>query len=258
VVLVPRGGPWGDRISREARARGLEPLVVPLIRATDPEDPAPFAAATSALAAGAYGWLVVTSATAVRRVAGRVSGLPAGVRVAAVGAETAAACTASGWTVDVVPDDASAVDLVRAMPDTSGRILFPRSDIARPTLADGLRGRGLDVDDVVAYRTVGTGSGPLDLRRTPDAVLVTSGSVARQVALRLDPRDPRTCIACIGPRTAEDARAAGLPVHVVGATRSATDLLDAVVADLATPPTEQHRMRQHRVQQPATQHQPGR
>jgi uroporphyrinogen-III synthase len=191
--------------------------------------------------------VVVTSATAVRVVADAAPSLQsgsgptgrpaAGFRVAAVGEATAAACRAVGWDVAVVPEEASAADLVLAMPDVDGRVLFPRSEIAATTVQDGLRARGLDVEDVVAYRTVETGTEPIVLDPAPDAVLVTSGSVARQVALRMTPLDPRTRIACIGPRTAADARTAGLPVHVIGRSRSATALLDAVVADLGTPAT---------------------
>ena len=186
-----------------------------------------------------YGWLVVTSATAVRVLAERVARLPSDLRVAAVGEPTARAARAAGWAVDLVPDDASAAALASALPDTTRTVLFPRSDIAAPTLARGLVARGIDVDDVVAYRTVGTGDEPITLDPPPDAVLVTSGSVARQVARRMAPLDPRTVVACIGPGTADDARAAGLPVHVVARARSAEALLDAVVETLAPSAPEQ-------------------
>nr|WP_302847717.1 uroporphyrinogen-III synthase [Curtobacterium sp. MCBA15_008] len=186
-----------------------------------------------------YGWLVVTSATAVRVLAERVARLPADLRVAAVGEPTARAARAAGWVVELVPDDASAAALASALPDTTRTVLFPRSDIAAPTLARGLVARGIDVDDVVAYRTVGTGDEPITLDPPPDAVLVTSGSVARQVARRMAPLDPRTVVACIGPGTADDARAAGLPVHVVARARSAEALLDAVVETLAPSAPEQ-------------------
>ena len=179
-----------------------------------------------------YEWIVVTSATAVRVLAGRVAVLPSGVRVAAVGDRTAQAARDAGWAVHLVPEDASARGLVDAFPDVSGAVLFPRSDIAAPTVVDGLRARGIDVDDVVAYRTVGTGDEPVSLDTVPDAVLVTSGSVAREIARRMTPLDPRTLVACIGPGTAADARAAGLPVHVVAPARSAESLLDAVVETL--------------------------
>ncbi|MCA5924778.1 uroporphyrinogen-III synthase, partial [Curtobacterium oceanosedimentum] len=175
-----------------------------------------------------YAWIVVTSATAVTVVAGRVAGLPAGTRVAAVGEPTARAARAAGWAVDLVPTETSAAGLVAVFPDTDGTVLFPRSEIAAPTLVDGLRARGIDVDDVVAYRTVGTGDEPITLDPAPDAVLVTSGSVARETARRLTPFDPRTRVVCIGPGTAADASAAGLPVHAVAHARSAEAMLDAV------------------------------
>ncbi|PYY37966.1 MULTISPECIES: uroporphyrinogen-III synthase [unclassified Curtobacterium] len=187
-------------------------------------------------------WLVVTSATTVRVLAERLPGLPAGVRVAAVGEVTARAARAVGWTVDLVPDDHSAAGLVRALPADARLVLHPRSDLAAPTLVDGLRARGIDVSEVVAYRTVGTGDAPIPGDPAPDIVLVTSGSIAREVARRLTPLDPRTRIACIGPGTADEARAAGLPVDVVAAERSAEALLDAVVEalDPSTPEQEGH------------------
>ncbi|MCT9620034.1 uroporphyrinogen-III synthase [Curtobacterium sp. C2H10] len=179
-----------------------------------------------------YAWMVVTSATAVRVVAERVARLPSDLRVAAVGEPTARAVRAAGWVVDLVPSESSGAALAHALPDTSGTVLFPRSDLAAPTVVDTLRARGIDVDEVVAYRTVGTGDEPVVLDSPPAAVLVTSGSIAREIARRMTPLDPRTVIACIGPGTAAEARAAGLPVHVVARSRSAEALLDAVVESL--------------------------
>ncbi|OII25026.1 hypothetical protein BIV01_11705 [Curtobacterium sp. MCBA15_013] len=179
-----------------------------------------------------YAWMVVTSATAVRVVAERVARLPSDLRVAAVGEPTARAARAAGWVVDLVPSESSGAALAHALPDTSGTVLFPRSDLAAPTVVDTLRARGIDVDDVVAYRTVGTGDEPVVLDSPPAAVLVTSGSIAREIAWRMTPLDPRTVVACIGPGTAAEARAAGLTVHAVARTRSAEALLDAVVESL--------------------------
>ena len=186
-----------------------------------------------------YAWMVVTSATAVRVVAERVARLPSDLRVAAVGEPTARAARAAGWVVDLVPSESSGAALAHALPDTSGTVLFPRSDLAAPTVVDTLRARGIDVDDVVAYRTVGTGDEPVVLDSPPAAVLVTSGSVAREIARRMTQLDPRTVVACIGPGTAAEARAAGLPVHVVARTRSAEALLDAVVEALNPTAPEQ-------------------
>jgi uroporphyrinogen-III synthase len=42
-------------------------------------------------------------------------------------------------------------------------------------------------------------------------------------------------VACIGPRTAFDARAAGLTVHVIAEFRSATSLVEALVEHVTNP-----------------------
>ena len=228
-MLVPRGGEWGERVSREARHRSLEPLVVPLITDTDPEDPAAFATALAALADGAYAWIAVTSATAVRRVSERVPVLPAATRVAAVGSATAAACAAAGWSVDLVPEEASGAALAAAFPQTDGAVLFPSSQLSDLGLAAGLQRRGIDVHDVEAYRTEGTGRDRIALDPPPDALLVTSGSVAAQVAVRMKPLDPRTRVVCIGSGTARHADAFGLPVHAVAAAQTSASMLDTVV-----------------------------
>ncbi|WP_223246594.1 uroporphyrinogen-III synthase [Curtobacterium sp. ER1/6] len=238
-------------VAEAARARGLAPVVVPLITDAPPADPAALDAALARLtdpagrrdappadrtrpdgAGPGAPWLAVTSATAVRVVAGRMPRLPAGVRVACVGGATARAARDAGWSVDLVPDEESAAGLAAALPADAPHVLFPRSEIAAPTFVDALRARGIPVSEVVAYRTVGTGDEPVVLTPPPDAVLVTSGSVAHQVVRRMTPLDPRTHVACIGPSTADAARAAGLPVHVVARERSAEALLDAVVETL--------------------------
>jgi uroporphyrinogen-III synthase len=112
-------------------------------------------------------------------------------------------------------------------------VLIPQSDIADPTLVAGLSKLGFAVEYVTAYRTIGVPVAPAvaaDLRSGRiQGVLVTSGSVARQLVEQFPDLPADTVIACIGPRTAFDARAAGLPVHVIAEERSAESLIDALV-----------------------------
>ncbi len=91
---------------------------------------------------------------------------------------------------------------------------------------------GHRVRSVVAYRTVGV---PVTDRIAEDvrsgrinAILVTSGSVAEQVSLQFPDIPPSTLIAAIGPRTAKDARRAGLAVDVIAETQTVDALIDAV------------------------------
>ena len=100
-------------------------------------------------------------------------------------------------------------------------------------LTDGLIARGHDVRSVVAYRTVGV---PVSDRIREDvssgrvrAILVTSGSVAEQVHEQLGDVPEGVLIACIGPRTAKDARRSGVRVDVVASERSAASLIQSLV-----------------------------
>lgn len=235
-VLVPRGGKWGDGVAASLRRYGALPVIAPMINFASADDGASLVNALHELSDGQYDWLVVTSATTVDVLAGHGVTLPENTRVAAVGETTAAALTLAGYRVDFVPQhDNSARGLVKEWPQSSieGRVLIPQSDIAEPTLVSGIRKLGLTADFVAAYRTVGV---PVaDAVRADvasgrmSAILVSSGSVARQIAEQLAPLPETIVVACIGPRTAFDARAAGLRVDVIAEDRSAESLIDALV-----------------------------
>ncbi len=234
-VLVPRGGPWGADVADRLRRLGAEPVVAPLLAFAPPEDAAPLDAAIADLRVGRFDWLVVTSATTVDALVGRGAVVPPVTRVAAVGAATRAACQRAGLAVDLVPgSDHSALGLADELPADAGRVLLPQSDLADPELARVLAGKGAAVRAVVAYRTVtvvADESVRADVAAGAiGAILVTSGSVARQVAAQLAPLPPATLVACLGPRTAAEATAAGLPVSLVAPDRTIPSLLAALAA----------------------------
>jgi uroporphyrinogen-III synthase len=243
-VLVPRGGKWGDSIAADLRSYGAIPVIAPMINFASSGDGPALEAALTELQDGAFDWVVITSATTVDVLMSQRVVIPAQTKVAAVGETTGAALGLAGYRVDYVPEnDNSARGLVKEWPKTeiSGRVLIPQSDIAEPTLVSGLAELGLDAQFVSAYRTVGV---PVaDNVRTDvasgriRAVLVTSGSVARQISTQLAPLPDTTVLACIGPRTAFDARAAGLSVHAIAENRSAASLVDALV-EYAENPTD--------------------
>ena len=216
-VLVPRGGKWGDGVAASLRNCGAIPVIAPMINFASTENEAALAEAFGRLESGSFDWLVVTSATTVDVLVSQQIAVPAKTQVAAVGETTAAALQLAGYHVHFVPEaDNSARGLVREWPGEagSGRVLIPHSDIAEPTIVAGLAALGLDVEYVAAYRTVGVSVSDEVAADVASgrvrAVLVTSGSVARQVAEQLAPLPIGTLVACIGPRTAFDARGAGL------------------------------------------------
>jgi uroporphyrinogen-III synthase len=235
-VLVPRGGKWGDGVAATLRGYGAVPVIAPLINFAASDDETGLAAALRELSAGRFDWIVITSATTVDVLMSQSVHIPESTKIAAVGETTGAALALAGYRVDYVPEaDNSARGLVKEWPhgDISGRVLIPQSDIAEPTLVTGLTALGLNVQFVSAYRTVGV---PVTDHVRADvadgriaAILVSSGSVARQIAQQLAPLPATTIVACIGPRTAYDARAAGLVVNVIAETRSAISLVESLV-----------------------------
>lgn len=235
-VLVPRGGIWGDGVAASLRKYGAHPVTAPLINFASAEDPSALANALHELQDGQFDWLVVTSSTTVDVLTGQGTKVPENTRIAAVGETTSVALQLGGYRVDFVPHaDNSARGLVKEWPasDIKGRVLIPQSDVADPTLVAGLSKLGFAVEFVTAYRTVGVPLAPAVAADLASGrirgVLVTSGSVARQLAEQMPELPAETVIACIGPRTAFDARAAGLPVHVIAEERTADSLLAALV-----------------------------
>lgn len=233
-VLVPTGGDLGARLANTLTGLGALVDVAPVITFTPPTNPGELGAALAGLAAGDFDWLAVTSATTVRVLADAAATIPPTTRVAAVGTATAAALRAAGYRVDFVPaGEHSAAAMVEQWPADGGSVLIPQSAIAGPVLADGLRGRGLAVHTVDAYRTEGVAlPRPLvDAVAGGEfaAIVLTSGSIARQLYDQLAPLPAGTILACIGEPTALAARAAGLTVTAIAQRASASSLGDALV-----------------------------
>lgn len=234
TILLPRGGAWATTASAEVARRGATAVVGELITFAGPEDPAPLDAALARLRTGHYDWLIVTSPRTVTAIA--EAAVPASTRIAAVGQSTAKALAQVGLHAEFVPaSEQSARGLVREWPDAAAkRILLPRSAIAEPTIREGLGARGIEVDDPIAYRTIGADLAPKLLTRIRageiDYVLLTSGSTVREFARQVGVDAPVEIVA-IGPITTRDALRAGLRVAFEAATPNVPAMLDAIVAE---------------------------
>jgi len=202
-------------------------------------DPADGGAALRAAAGrlADYDWVAFTSANAVGRFftalgeTGADTRALGGRRVAAIGPGTAEALAAAGVRPDLVPERFVAESLLEAFPDGPGRVLLPRAAVARDALPAGLTGRGWTVDVVEAYRTA-VAQPPPEARAaaaTAHAVTFTSSStVTNYLAVTGDVPVPPV-VACIGPITADTARAAGLTVDVVAAEHTIEGLIQALI-----------------------------
>jgi uroporphyrinogen III methyltransferase/synthase len=189
---------------------------------------------------------VFTSANAVRAVVEKFAewGLDArafaGVKVAAVGEQTAAALVAFGIRPDLVPSgDQSSEGLLADFPpyddvlDPIDRVFLPRADIATETLGAGLVSLGWEVDDITAYRTVRAAPPPAETRDAIksggfDAVIFTSSSTVRNLVGIAGKPHASTVIAVIGPQTAATAEELGLRVDVQAASPSVGSLVESL------------------------------
>ena len=222
VVTRPESKSLADELER----LGAEVTIVPLIEIR----PAEGRALEDAIdTMSSYDWIVLTSVNGVAAVAKGLTGV-AGSQVAAVGPVTAAAIKELGIEPAFVAKRASD-DIAEGLGDLTGkRVLLPQADIAEPHLAEELRGRGADVETVVAYRTILVEPpmwGILPLR-IADAVVLASGSACRSLAAA-GGAGGGAMLVCIGPKTAKVAREVGLKVGLVADETTADGIIQALV-----------------------------
>jgi uroporphyrinogen III methyltransferase / synthase len=245
-VLVPRTKDQAGSVSERLRAYGAVPEEVPTIAVEPPRTPQQMERAVKGLVTGRYQWVAFTSVNAVRAVREKLEeyGLDArafaGVKVAAVGEQTARALLDFGIKADLVPEgDQSGEGLAAAWQpydsvlDPINRVLLPRADIATETLVARLNDLGWETEDVTAYRTVRAAPPPAPIREAIkgggfDAVLFTSSSTVRNLIGIAGKPHAVTVIAVIGPQTAKTAAEFGLRVDVKAPKPSATGLVDAL------------------------------
>ena len=225
-MAVTRPGETGTRLASGLEAHGAVVTVVPLVEIRDGD-----ARALEEAFGREHDWVVLTSVNGVRAVAGLL-GRAGRARFAAVGPATAASLRDAGIEPAFVPGRFAGDAIVDGLGELRGRtVLLPQADIADPALAEELCARGASVETVVAYRTrprTPDGEGLAALGEA-DVVLLASGSAARSLAsLRLS--FEQTLISCIGPRTADEARSAGLSVGLVADEATAEGMIRALVS----------------------------
>jgi uroporphyrinogen-III synthase len=238
-ILVLRPAGQGADLAGALEALGATAVVVPAVAILPPDD---WSSVDDALARlGTFDWVVFTSANGARLAGERLASgtapfVPPSCRVAAIGPATADTLEDLGIRVDWMPSRYTTESLAGELPDPPGRVCLLRADIAGPELDDGLRTRGFELERVDAYRTEAADPAAIRdaLRRGIDAVALTSASIARSLVAAAGgvplPGAPLVC--CIGPATAKQCRAMGLPVDCEAAEYTVGGLVAAIEARL--------------------------
>jgi uroporphyrinogen III methyltransferase/synthase len=244
VITRPRAqaAAWME----ELRRLGAEPLLCPTVEVVPPPD---WSALDDALAhVQQFDWVVFTSVNGVRffcqrcETHGHELQALRRLHVAAVGPQTAQAVQRRGLRVDFMPSTYQAEGLLNGFKRRrlrGKRVLLPRAALGREVLATALREMGAVVTDVAVYHTVQPrGSAAALLQRLQrgavDMLTFTSSSAVHNLQGMLGPEHwphilDGVAIACIGPLTAETARACGLQVAVQPAASTIAALTAAMV-----------------------------
>jgi uroporphyrinogen III methyltransferase/synthase len=241
-VLMTRPADANDDLARALSRAGAEPIVAPAIAIVAPDDVA--AAERATHDPSQYSWIVFTSANGVRiffdylqarRDDARIFGAS---KIAAIGLKTSQALLQRSVRADAVPQRYVAEDLADLLIASSregDRILLYRAQEARDVLSERLDAAGRPVTVVAAYKTVVTND-PRFSQRVADSDIVTftSSSTVNGFVHNLGSAAAarEACggkiVACIGPITAQAAKDAGLPVHVVAPEHTVEGLVEAL------------------------------
>ena len=113
-------------------------------------------------------------------------------------------------------------------------ICLPQSQLAAPTLAQGLSQLGWQVDAVATYTTAPLTQLPAHLKTqwqagAWDAVVVTAGSSAQALLQLLGPPPEKTAVVSIGQSTTARCRELGLRVDATAATPRAEHITQAII-----------------------------
>jgi uroporphyrinogen-III synthase len=248
-IAITRAEGQSAGLLARLQSLGAATIVCPAITIAPPEDFAALDAAINRL--DQYDWLIVTSANGVRVLLDRMAALGrhsvdlAHLTIGAIGPATADALAERGLHAGFIPSAYVAEAILAEIGDMAGkRILLPRADIARATLAVGLRAMGAQVDEIAAYRTLpGPGARKLVsvLRaKALDAITFTSSSTVRYLLDGLEQTGisraeactllNETAIVCIGPITAATAIEQGLRVDSVAQEYTSEGVVDALIA----------------------------
>jgi len=256
-ALILRNPARAAATVQEFERLGITSWCAQLIDTIWPQDRAAVESMVQRLLEGSYSWLVITSVSTVQVLEQLLAGrsLPQSLRIASVGEKTSQAIAAKlGRSVDFQPQLQSAAGMLEQWQIEQGaQICYPHGDLASATLAAGLAGQPVTVDEVIAYQTVNapadgavldtaTAKGKLNVLQPEnigeklgemDLLVFSAPSVVRRFSQLFGDRLPPTVrTIAIGAPTAKSMAAASMPVHAIaaeptpqGLARAAEDLL---------------------------------
>lgn len=252
-IVVTRAREQASEFLKGLAQLGAECIEFPTIEVVPPEGWDELDGGIKALET--YQWLVFTSVNGVKYFLRRLEALGRdirdlkGLKIGAIGPETAKCWHRLGIRPDLVPDEYRAeavVECFREKGAKGARILIPRAAKAREVLPEELRKMGAQVDVVPAYQTIKPAQ---DTARVSemlengviDIVTFTSSSTVTNFVEMFEAGKDQVLrwmehvvVACIGPITARTAQENGFSVDLTPSEYTVEALTDSIVRYLAS------------------------
>ena len=242
-ILVTRARQQASSLSRLLADRGAQPVEVPAIAVEAIENNVELVRAIRDI--DSYQWVVFTSVNGVETFFNRLNKLHLdarilkNVKISAIGPATAESLKSRGILVDYLPAEFTSrglLDVLKNKSISGQRFLLPRADIGDKELVEGLESMGAEVRDIAVYRTapaveaIARGKEML-LDHNIDVITFTSSSTVTNFidsfrSQKLDLNGAK--IACIGEKTAETAKKAGLKVDIIAREATIPGLVAAI------------------------------
>ncbi|MBI5563127.1 MAG: uroporphyrinogen-III C-methyltransferase [Deltaproteobacteria bacterium] len=231
-IVVTRALEQAGAFTTLLEADGAEPVTFPTIKTVKPPSWAPLDAAIKRLST--YDWAIFTSVNGVKYFFERLRHLGydlrelKGVKLCAIGPRTEEAIASLGLNVELTPKEYRAEAIISALGKRAikgRRFLLARAMQAREILPDEIKRLGGRCEVCPAYRTVRPSKEAASLKDelrkgAIDAVTFTSSSTVTNFAKNFRKAEllelmTGVKVACIGPITADTARAFGLNVDIM-------------------------------------------
>lgn len=247
TIVVTRAREQASDFRARLEELGAACIEFPTIEVVPPPSWGPLDEAIGVLSD--YDWIIFTSVNGVKSFMGRMeaAGKDArdlkGIRLAAIGPQTAEALQSVMLRPDLVPCEYRAEAILESLKSyhvETKRFLLPRAMVAREILPEKLRERGARVDVVAAYQTVLPDRDAQKIRSLLadgqiDCVTFTSSSTVSNFFALVGKEEFALCkekpvVACIGPITAETAAGFGLKTSIMPSEYTIRGLADSIAA----------------------------
>jgi uroporphyrinogen III methyltransferase/synthase len=244
-ILVTRAKDQAGSLSGLLEAEGAEVVEAPFIKIEPLSNYKELDSVISKIRN--YDWLIFTSVNGVQAFFNRLNEpkILKGIKIAAIGPNTAEEIRRRGLKVDYVPKRFVAEAVVEGFPDKKlkgKKILLPRAQGAREILPEELIRLGAKVDEVVAYRTLQPKNEGLQLKKAIKnneiAIITFCSSSAVKNFRKIAEKNGLSAkkvlndfiVACIGPITADTVRRMGKEPEIIAQEYTIKGLLDSIIS----------------------------